>query len=60
MQTLQNEADDAEKEVKAAEEEKAKLLKELEELEAAEASCRTTPERTDSSEPVGNYVSYMN
>uniref|UniRef100_A0AC34FV66 BHLH domain-containing protein n=1 Tax=Panagrolaimus sp. ES5 TaxID=591445 RepID=A0AC34FV66_9BILA len=58
MQCLQGEADDAEKEMKDAEEENARLLKELEELEAAEASCRTTPERT-LNDPNTN-VSYMN
>jgi|UniRef100_A0A914NZ43 chromosome segregation ATPase len=59
MQFLQREADDAEKEMKEAEEENARLLKELEELDAAEASCRTTPERT-LYDPNSNNVSYMN
>lgn len=56
MQALQNETDEAEEEVKCAEEENARLLKELEELEAAEASCRTTPERTISNDA----TTYMN
>lgn len=45
MKDLKDEMERLEKETKELEEEEMMLQKELDELEAAEASCRSTPER---------------